>query len=347
MNEVKKANPIWTVILGIFIIGGLYTVFRLFSEGHSLFSANDNIVWTLPLGSYVFFALMSTGIVFISSFPVIFKWQEFESIVRRLVFLAIVTLISAFVSIGVELGSVGKMIYFLFSPNPTSPIWWMGLLYTVELVLLIVKFKSLSVEKSSGKGLTLVSASVCVAAALVLGFVFGAAESRASYFGPYMSVYAISMAILSGCAAILVFDSVKSFCSDSQRECLGRTFSFLLVAGVLVILLRTVFAAAHTDVQVGYSGWFSLFFVASLLIGVSSSERTLLTGIITLGGILLLHMNIIIGGQIYPVGPKAEGLPAVLFYAPNIWEVLIFLFSLSLGLMVYKWGDAKLKLGFE
>ena len=347
MNEVKQTNPIWTGILGICIIGGLITVVRLISQGHYILSADDNIIWTLPVSSYVFFALMSTGIVFISSFPLIFKWQEFESIVRRLVFLAIVTLISGFVSIGIEVGSAGKIIYFLLSPNPASPIWWMGILYIIEMVLLIIKFRSLSEGKPSGKALTMMSASVSVAAALMLGFVFGAAESRASYFGPYMSVYTITMAFLSGCAVVLVFDSVKSFCSDSQREYLSRTFSFLLVVGIIVVLLRSVLAAAHTDVQVGNSGWLSLFLVASLLIGVFSSGRNLLAGIVALAGILLLHMNIIIGGQIYPVGPKAEGLPAVLSYTPNIWEVLVFLFALSLGLMVYKWGDTKLKLGFE
>jgi hypothetical protein len=55
-------------------------------------------------------------------------------------------------------------------------------------------------------------------------------------------------------------------------------------------------------------------------------------------------MSIIISGQIIPVGPKAEGLPPVLTYAPNLWEVLVFVFSLSFILLVYHLGDRLLKL---
>lgn len=332
----------WAGILGLGIIGGLYTVFKIFSDGHSILSANDVIVWTLPVVSYVFFALISTGIALIATFPVIFNQQEFEPMEKRLTFLAIATLISAFVSIGIELGSVGKMIYILLSPNPSSPIWWMGTLYSIELVLLFIKYNSLSRGKQAGKGLTVTSAIVGVMAVMVLGFVFGSAEARPSYFGPFMSVYTLVMALLSGCAAILVYDGVKTICSESQRESLGKTFAVLLSIAILVVLLRTVLAASHADVQAGNTGWFAILFIIAL--GLTRSGGKLLAGLTTLFGVLLIHLNIIIGGQIIPVGPKAEGMPAALTYFPNVWEILIFLFSLSLALALYAWGEKKLRL---
>ena len=42
--------------------------------------------------------------------------------------------------IGLELGSVLNMYQIMLSPNFSSPIWWMGFIYSVELVVLILKF---------------------------------------------------------------------------------------------------------------------------------------------------------------------------------------------------------------
>lgn len=336
----------WAGILGLGLLGGLYTVVQLFLKGHSLLSANDTIIWTLPIVSYVFFALISTGIALVATFPVIFNQQEFEPMEKRLTFLAIATLISAFVSIGIELGSVGNMLSILLSPNPTSPIWWMATLYTIELVLLIMKYSYLSKGKNTGKGLAITSAIICVMAVMVLGFVFGGAESRPSYFGPFMSIYTLVMALLSGCAAILAYDGVKSICSDTQRVSMGKTFAIILSVGILVVLLRAVLAASHTNILAGNSGWFAILLMLALVIGISSSSRVgkAWAGITALVGVLLIHTNIIIGGQIHPIGPKAEGMPATLSYSPNIWEILIFLFSLSLALSLYTWGEKKLSL---
>ncbi|RLD29696.1 MAG: hypothetical protein DRI70_02085 [Bacteroidetes bacterium] len=340
MNSANKINPIWLVVLGLGIVGGLYTTVRLFSEGHILLSANDNIVWTLPIVSYVFFALVSTGIALFATFPVIFNQQVLIPLEKRLTFLAFATLLSAFVSIGLELGAVGNTIYMLLSPNPASPIWWLSTLYSIEIVLLIVKYNSLSKGQDESKGLTITTAVVGIMAVMVLGLVFGGAESRPTYFGPFMSIYTLVTSLLSGCAAILVYDAVKSICSESQRESLGKTFVILLAITIFISLLRSTLAMAHTSIQAGYSGWLVVFLLAALV----ASSRKLFAGLVTLVGVFLAHLHLIIGGPVNPVGPKAEGLPATLTYLPNVSEILIFVFSLSLALLLYIWGEKKLRL---
>ncbi len=140
MSEKKGLYGIWLVVLGIAILFGLYTTLKLFIQGHGLFNTNDVIIWSLPLGVYIFLALTSSGLTLLAGLPLVLNIKKYEPFAKRLVFLAIATLIGAFVAIGLELGSVGNMFWIFFSPNLSSPIWWLGLIYSVELVVLIVKF---------------------------------------------------------------------------------------------------------------------------------------------------------------------------------------------------------------
>ncbi len=135
MSEKKGLYSIWLVVLGMAILIGLYTTLKLFIQGHGLFNTNDVIIWSLPLGVYIFLALTSSGLTLLAGVPLVLKVKKYEPFAKRLVFLSIATLMGAFMAIGLELGSVQHMFWILFSPNLSSPIWWMGLIYSVELVV--------------------------------------------------------------------------------------------------------------------------------------------------------------------------------------------------------------------
>ena len=138
MSEKKGLYGTWLVVLGIAILLGLYAAIRLFVQGHYLFNTNDVLIWSLPLGVYIFLALTSSGLTRLAAIPLVLKVKKYEPFAKRLVFLAIATLLGGFVAIGLELGSVQHMFWILFSPNFSSPIWWMGFIYSVEPVVLIV-----------------------------------------------------------------------------------------------------------------------------------------------------------------------------------------------------------------
>jgi molybdopterin-containing oxidoreductase family membrane subunit len=140
MSEKKVLYGVWFVALGIGILLGLYAALMLFVKGHILFNTNDVLVWSLPLGVYIFLALTSSGLTLLAGIPMVLQIKEYAPFAKRLVFLAIATLCGGFVSIGLELGSVEHMYYIMFSPNFSSPIWWMGFIYSVEMAVLIVKF---------------------------------------------------------------------------------------------------------------------------------------------------------------------------------------------------------------
>jgi molybdopterin-containing oxidoreductase family membrane subunit len=374
MSEKKGLFGTWLVVLGIAILLGLYAAIRLFAQGHFLFNTNDVIIWSLPLGVYIWLALTSSGLTLLAGIPLVLKVKKYEPFAKRLVFLALATLLGGFVAIGLELGSVEHMFWILFSPNFSSPIWWMGFIYSVEMVVLIVKFwKMHTGDWHSGfsNALGVISFLLALIAPLMIGSVFGITESRVTYFGPMMSVYSLILGLLSGIALFLlyslIFHRVTGDGAVESQTPLYNEFTtiFKYVTGIAVIFTIVKFAiesatvvpeflvyhqfahafgeirGLHVEVLLGLFLPFVLLLIPS--VGKSGGGK-ILTSALILIGTLMMHMEILLAGQSHPVGPKAEQYPAFISYFPSIWEWLVFVFALAIMLLLYTLGERYLKL---
>lgn len=377
MNQSKTSNGLfftWLSILGVAILIGLFAAFKLLTEGHHLFNANDVLIWSLPLGVYIYLALASSGLTLLASIPLVFGVKRFEPFAKRLIFLAIAALFGGFISIGLELGNVLHMVYILFSPNLSSPIWWMGAIYSLELVVLIFKFQRIHAgdwNSSTSKTLGKIGFLCALIAPLMIGSVFGITESRVTYFGPIMSIYCLLMAILSGSALCLFYNLVNAQItgngvSDDEdtlfRE-LTRVFTGSLGAVIILTLIKMFFEGStvipeflnyHKFAQVFGSiagintevifGLFLPFILISIP-GLRYNHSTrMLTSALVLLGTLAMHMEILLAGQSRPVGPKAEQFPDVISYFPSIWEWIVFMLSIAVMLLLFSLGERFLKL---
>ena len=371
MSAKKGLYGTWMAVLGLAVLIGLYTTYKLFADGHVLFNTNDVILWSLPLGVYIYLALASSGLTLLAALPLVFGIRKYEPFAKRLVFLAIATLCGAFVSIGLELGSVFHMIYIMLSPNFSSPIWWMGAIYSVELVVLIVKFALMHKgDWHSGFSKFLATASFILAlvAPLMIGSIFGITESRVTYFGPVMSIYCLLMAFMSGTALFLFYSLiVQKLNGDGASGELYDEFALIFTYATAVVvgftLLKIAIESAtvvpeflvyrqfehafgaiqgvHTEVLLGLFLPFVLLLIPSVRASVGGK---IITSVLILIGTLLMHMEILLAGQSHPVGPKAEQYPEFIKYFPSIWEFLVFLFALTIMLILYTLGERYLKL---
>lgn len=374
MNEKKGLYGIWLAALGIAILLGLFTAVKLFTQGHALFNTNDVIIWSLPLAGYIFLALTSSGLTLLAGVPLVLKVIKFEPFAKRLVFLSTATLMGAFVAIGLELGSVGHMFWYLFSPNFSSPIWWLGLIYSVELVVLIVKFWRMHTGDWHSKfsnALGVISFLFAIIAPLMIGSIFGITESRVTYFGPMMSIYSLVLGLLSGTALFLlysiIFHKISGDDAVERQTSLYNDFTVIFgyVAGIAVVLSILKFAIEsattvpeflvyhkfehafgawqgfHVEVLLGLFLPFVLLLIPSVRKSIGGK---IVTSALILIGTLMMHMEILLAGQSHPVGPKAEQYPEFISYFPSIWEWLVFVFALSVMLLLYTLGERYLKL---
>jgi len=370
----KGTTLVWLGLLGIVIAVGLVAAFRLFTEGHYLFNTNDVIIWSLPLGVYVFLAITSSGLTLLAGLPLFFGLKQYEPFAKRMVFLAIATLCGAFVSIGLELGNVLHMIYIMLSPNFSSPIWWMGFIYSVELVVLIVKFWKMHSgdwHSSFSRFLGAASFFLALVAPLMIGSVFGLTESRVTYFGPIMAIYCLLMGLLSGLALFILYSRIVEKVTGTSlllqqaepfqqivaifRYVTGVVVGFTLVKFIIEghtvvpeFLVYHKFAHAfgtwqgiHSEVILGLF----LPFVLMLIPAVRKSRggQMAFSALITIGTLAMV-MEILLAGQSHPVGPKAEQFPEFMSYFPSVWEWLVFLLSVAVMLLLYTLGEKYLKL---
>ncbi len=375
MNGHKSLYPIWLGVLGIALLAGAVAGVFIFMQGHVLFNANDVLIWTLPLGVYIFLALSSSGLTLLSALPLVFGIKKYEPFAKRLVFLAIATLCGGFVSIGLELGSIFHMIYIMLSPNLSSPIWWMGAIYSVELAVLVLKFWKIHTgDYHSGFSKLLGTASFVLAliAPLMIGSVFGLTESRATYFGPVMSIYCLLMAVLSGTALFILYSLVvgrvtADASSGEYASVVYDDFTLILTYSAGIVAAFTLLKIAiessttipaflvyhrfeHLFGSIGVFGTeviLGLFlpFVLLLIPSVrgSAGGRILASALIFVGS-LARHMEILLAGQSHPVGPKAEQFPQYVQYVPSVWELLVLVFALAVMLLLYTLGERYLKL---
>lgn len=375
MSASRSLYSMWWGVLGIALLSGAAAGVYIFVKGHVLFNANDVLIWTLPLAVYIFLALSSSGLTLLSALPLVFGVTRYEPLAKRLVFLAIATLCGGFVAIGLELGTVVNMIYIMLSPNLSSPIWWMGAIYSVELAVLILKFWRMhqgDYHSGLSRFLGTASAVLALVAPLMIGSVFGLTESRATYFGPVMSIYCLLMAVLSGTALFLLYDQVMARVApgaaggaappavqDDFARILTYAAGIVTAFTVLKIIIESAttipaFLVYHkfehlfgavgnfgTEVILGLFLPFVLLMVPS--VRAASGGRFLAAALLFVGS-LARHTEILLAGQSHPVGPKAEQFPQYVRYLPSGWELMVLVFALAVMLALYTLGERYLKL---
>jgi Ni/Fe-hydrogenase subunit HybB-like protein len=374
MNQSKGAYITWLGLIGAAILAGLYAAFRLLTEGHHLFNANDVLMWSLPLGVYIYLALASSGLTLLAALPLVFGIKKYEPIAKRLVFLAIATLAGGFVAIGLELGDIFHMVYIMLSPNLSSPIWWMGFIYSVELVVLAVKFWRLHVgdwHSVLSRTMGHVSFIAAIVAPLMIGSVFGLTESRVTYFGPVMSIYCLMMAIMSGTALALFYNLIVSrVTGGGQQEArqpiyddITRIFTYSVGIVIVFSLVKVAIESAtvipdflnyrqyaqafggigklNTEILLGLMLPFLLMVIPA--IRKLPASRIVASGLVLMGT-LAMHMEILLAGQSRPIGPKAEQYPEYINYVPSVYEWLVMLLAVAVALLLYTLGERYLKL---
>jgi Polysulphide reductase len=129
----------WAVgILGLIpFVWALYVRFFVHPDASNLGSV---VPWGLHVAQYIYFVGLSAGSFLLSSLVYVFGMKRFEPIGRLAVFTAIVTLLLALLTIGLDIGHIERFWHVFVFANSTSPMAWMIWLYTIYMTLLIAEF---------------------------------------------------------------------------------------------------------------------------------------------------------------------------------------------------------------
>ncbi len=358
---------IWIGLLGLGILLGLMTTFRVYTEGFVVYSKTDVLVWTLPLSTYIFFSLTSAGLAFVSSIPIVFGLKRFDAIEKRTLFLEFAVLIGSFVCLILHLGSPLKVIYLLFSPNLTSPLWWLGILYTIYLVIIVSAFWRKHTAHTS-KTLGILIFLIAIGTSTTLGWLLGMTDARPILNASFFTMYFPLTAFVCGLAALLLFSLATAYFSNKkivpEKNGLYNELARILgiAAGIVLILFlwRSIIGGVsstsygydtfrHMIGSIPYNIELWLGLILPCVLMLVPSIRITAWGKIAASASLLIGMfagrlEFILSGVVRPLGQAAEGRPEFVTYLPSISEILVALFALSVVLMLYTIGDRYFKL---
>ena len=220
-HEPSVAGRMWKWGLIGSLITFVYCMYMEVAVGHAALNmASNGINWGAQIPTYVYFALTSSGLTMIAALPMLFGFRQFDPIAKRCIWLSIITLIAGFTVLAFELGHPFRMLWAV----PTglqvmSPMFWMGVFYTIDLILLIIKFYLLWQEDwDSGLSHFIGAASfiAVILASGMLGLLFGSVVMRPMWFGSFTSIYFMLTAALSG-AAMIVLSAYMAYGFDRNR----------------------------------------------------------------------------------------------------------------------------------
>ncbi len=213
-GKKPKAMDLALMVVGALsgAIGLAFVFYMLITEGHAAFNTSSDMAWGAPIAFYLFFLLTSSGLSIIASLDSVFGLRVFYPLAKRAVFLSLICLIAGFSILALEIGRPFRMLWALpFSLQVRSPMWWMGVLYSTDLVLLFVKFYLIHTgdwHSRFSHFIARLSFVVCILAPGTLGLVFGMMAMRPAWFSNVMPMYFILTGFTTAVSFMLFFSSL-------------------------------------------------------------------------------------------------------------------------------------------
>lgn len=359
----------WIAVLVIGISLGIWGAATLLINGHVNAGTGDQIPWGIFVPGYVFFVAASAGCVIVS-LGYMLGVKKFALVMKRAVFLAIVTLVAGGILIILDLGSPQTAFYFLLSPNFQSPMWWMSFFYSLYFVLLLIEFYF--IRKNDGKKLkvmSLLTAMSAIAVHSTLGAIFGFAAVRTYFGGALSPVYFILIAIIIGIALLLLVTILQYRLSGTQMSPelngvvldLGKLLGVVLGIALFFTLwkdlagIRSTLATTALGYEHVLAAWW--YWVLVIILGLlvpfilllNSKTRKLNVIVfatpLVLIGMFAARFEFTIGGQIAPVIENLQHLTYPLgSYSVTFVEIAIMILSVTVAALLYTIGARTLSL---
>lgn len=354
------------IVLAAGLAAGIHAMYVGY---HHAYNATREIPWGILISTYVFFVVTSTGLCLVSSIGHVFGVKDFMPVAKRAVFLSIVTIVAGFMVIAFEIENPLRMaLYNVISPNLTSNIWWMGTLYGVYLFFMALEFVFLQIDKHKlAMYAGLMGVFSGIAAHSNLGAVFGMLHGREFWYGPYMPIYFIASAMMSGCATIIFFSYLAyKLNGEKMEKPMLRALEVTTKVGVLLIGVIMFFSvwkiitgfvgapAKQEALHEMLTGSFAFNFwglevlmgmVLPLTLFLLSRGRNVkmifAASAMMIFGIFFMRYDLVVIGQTVPVFYElgVNDYPGMLSYTPSIHEILIVLAGMAFVSFTFLLGE--------
>jgi molybdopterin-containing oxidoreductase family membrane subunit len=334
------------LLLLLVTLAGVGAAGVAFAKGYHVMGTTSEVPWGVLIATYVFFAVSSTGLSLVGSLGHVFGLKLFAPLAKKATFLALVTLLTGFAVIALELERPILLLRLvLFSPNLASPIWWMGTLYGLYFIFMAIEFVFLlRGDHHRAKIAGIIHLVAAVLASSNLGAVFALNHARPVWYGPFLPVYIIITGLVSGAALLVALVYLEDYFSKekalkAEHEALYAVLRKILALGLALLAFVTLWklitglqgdhphraavTRAMLDGPLFVSFWgaeifFGLVAPLTLLLGPwrSSPAYVAVAAITPLAALWVARLNFVYSGQMLSLKPMVGPIGERLSYAP-------------------------------
>jgi len=278
---------VWISALAALIFLAAYALLASLVLSMEILEFSIQIPWATLVSAYTWLVVAGSGLCIINALGTVFGMHRYEMMAKRIIFLSMTSILFGLTYILLHLGRPERvLIYNLISPNFRSAISWMGALYSVYLIVIVIEFWLLirndlveRAERASGLTKTIFNLLTLkkldgwrmgavvkdprlprligtlalvtgVAALTMLGSVFAHTESRALWYGPYYPIYFLLSAFFSGYALLLAVTIITYWANGDEMLPEVKALIFEM-AQVLAMLLATGFVLIAIRLSIG------------------------------------------------------------------------------------------------
>ncbi|MBI5845398.1 MAG: polysulfide reductase NrfD [Deltaproteobacteria bacterium] len=353
---------------------GLWGVYDRLAHGHLNANYGSYVVWGLWVAAYLFFAGTAAGAYMISSLDLLFKVRAFRNTGKLSLWIALVSLAAAMISILFDLGHMGRAWRAVFQANPGSVMAQMvwgynlfGLLILCTLWCAIFRPETRLLKILCVLGLFL---SLFVSGAV--GALLGVNVSRMFWHVGLLPAQFPVFSLGSGAAAML---AVQGLLGDRKNPSLQQLIHILGIMTIVIALVKLFFLWA--DFSQSYYGnipqnidavnlvlfgpyWWA-FWILQILLGTlvpiaflaqpRSAEKGYWAGVV--GILVLLGYGVARANIIFPAMavPELDALKSAFVsnrlsydYFPSLMEWAVSIGITGFAVMAFLVGRDTLKL---
>jgi len=261
---------LWFALLTVLCMIGAVGALIALPPGWEVLGTSPTVEWGILITGYVFFAITTSGLCLASSLGTVFGIEMFIPLEKRHAILALLSLVTAFGLIALDLHYPVRMIFgAVLSPSPFSPMWWMGVFYGAYLVFLVTEVWSMFTGHWQIHRFACVLSSItAVLAPTTLGAVFGVLAARSYWHGAFTPPAMVTAALLSGIALLgIVFALVHRFRLAGWER--GTTLAIPAIRLLMTIML---------PVTILVLAWQMMFGLYGVVPGLADATKAILVG---------------------------------------------------------------------
>ena len=325
--EGKSRRYYLTVaILAAVALAGFVSFALSYVNGHQMFGSSNVIPWGLPIVVAIYLIGLSAGLHILAFLIYIMGQEQYRSVIRMAVFLAVVLIFGAMVAIAIDLGRPEKFwrLFMLFYLNNMSSMFAINsIFYSCYLLSAVIYLVSLLTNM---KRFSVIMGMVAFGWAMLThggtGAIFGFIATRGTWFSS-LSPFEFILAAFTSSIALLILVLLIIFKATNRelnREVIGSLGGLLKAFLIGLIILMVVGELAHVYspdraptmfMLTGPYSWlfwsFQIFLGIIIPLGIlfhPKAKRAILgvvvASVLVVIGIFVKRFYLVIAGLAYP-----------------------------------------------